>query len=130
VLSCLFDGARRSRFIDYNPAREVKWPSMRESLSPISRALTLDQVRTLLGLIPEGAYRSYVAALVYTGMRAGEATALRVGHVDFEHGIIRVSRSLSPPDSCHFGMCGRVYVLGSLSFRASWCCGGALILGF
>jgi integrase len=29
-------------------------------------------------------------------MRAGEATALRVGHVDFEHGIIRVSRSLSP----------------------------------
>ncbi|WP_312855060.1 tyrosine-type recombinase/integrase [Agromyces agglutinans] len=28
--------------------------------------------------------------------RAGEATALRVGDVDFERGIIRVSRSLSP----------------------------------
>ncbi|MCU1635089.1 MAG: hypothetical protein JWQ68_328 [Cryobacterium sp.] len=96
VLSRLLDGARRSRFIDYNPAREVKRPSMRESISPVSRALTLDQIRVLLDLVPEGAYRGYLAALVYTGMRAGEATALRVGDVDFKRGIIRVSRSLSP----------------------------------
>lgn len=96
VLSRLLDAARRSRFIDYNPARDVKRPSMRESISPISRALTIDQVAALLALIPEGVYRRYVAALVYTGMRAGEATALRVGDVDFERGIIRISRSLSP----------------------------------
>lgn len=96
VLSRLLDGARRSRFIDYNPAREVKRPSMRESISPVSRALTLDQIRELLELVPDGVYRRYLAALVYTGMRAGEATALRVGDVDFERGIIRVSRSLSP----------------------------------
>lgn len=96
VLSRLLDGARRSRFIDYNPAREVKRPSMRDSISPISRALTLDQVQILLELVPEGAYRGYIAALVYTGMRAGEVTALRVGDVDFARGIIRVSRSLSP----------------------------------
>jgi len=36
VLSRLLDAARRSRFIDYNPAREVKRPSMRESVSPVS----------------------------------------------------------------------------------------------
>ena len=96
VLSRLLDAARRSRFIDYNPAREVKRPSMRDSISPISRALTVDQVRILLGLVPEGVYRRYIAALVYTGMRAGEGTALRVGDVDFERGIIRISRSLSP----------------------------------
>lgn len=71
VLSRLLDAARRSRFIDYNPAREVKRPSMRDSISPISRALTVDQVRILLGLVPEGVYRRYIAALVYTGMRAG-----------------------------------------------------------
>lgn len=96
VLSRLLDGARRSRFIDYNPAREVKRPSMRDSISPVSRALTFEQIQTLLDLVPEGAYRGYLAALVYTGMRAGEATALRVDDVDFERGIIRVSRSLSP----------------------------------
>lgn len=83
VLSRLLDAARRSRFIDYNPAHEVKRPSMRESVSPISRALTLEQVATLLALVPEGVYRRYLATLVYTGTRAGEATALRVRDVDF-----------------------------------------------
>ena len=96
VLSRLLDGARRSRFIDHNPAREIKRPGTRESFSPVSRALTIDQVTVLLERTPEGVYRRYVAALVYTGMRAGEATALRVGDVDFERGVIRVSRSLSP----------------------------------
>lgn len=96
VLSRLLDAARRARFIDYNPAREVKRPSMRESVSPISRALTLEQVAVLLDGVPEGVYRRYLATLVYTGLRAGEATALRVGDVDFAHGVIRVSRSLSP----------------------------------
>lgn len=67
-----------------------------DTISPVSRALTLDQIATLLDLIPDGVYRRYFAALVYTGMRAGEATALRVGDVDFGRGIIRVSRSLSP----------------------------------
>jgi integrase len=96
ILSRLLDGARRSRFIDHNPAREVKRPGTRESVSPISRALTIDQVATLLALVPEGVYRRYIAALVYTGMRVGEATALRVGDVDFDRGVIHVSRSLSP----------------------------------
>lgn len=95
MLSRLLDGARFSRFIDYNPAREVKRPGMLESISPVSRALTLAQIATLLNLIPDGIYRRYFAALVYTGMRAGEATELRVGDVDFVSGVIRVSRSLS-----------------------------------
>lgn len=46
--------------------------------------------------MPEGVYRRYIAALVYTGMRTGEATALRVGDVDFKRGVVRISRSLSP----------------------------------
>jgi integrase len=96
VLSRLLDAARRARFIDHNPAREVKRPGPRESVSPISRALTIEQVAALLILVPEGVYRRYVAALAYTGMRAGEVTALRVGDVDFARGVIRVSRSLSP----------------------------------
>jgi len=96
ILSRLLDGARRARFIDHNVAREVKRPGTRESVSPISRALTIEQVAVLLALVPEGVYRRYVAALAYTGMRAGEVTALRVIDVDFTRGVIRVSRSLSP----------------------------------
>jgi integrase len=96
VLSRLLDAARRGRIIDYNPAREVRRPSMRESISPTSRALTVTQVKLLLGLVPEGVYRRFAAALCFTGMRTGEVTALRVRDVDFSRGVIHVSRSLSP----------------------------------
>lgn len=96
VLSRLLDGARRARIIDYNPAREVKRPSMRESISPTSRALTVRQVEQLLDAISDGVYRRYAAALCFTGMRAGEVTALRVRDVDTNRGIIHVARSLSP----------------------------------
>lgn len=96
ILSRLLDAALRSRFIDYNPAREVRRPSMRDSISPTSRALTVSQVKRLLELVPEGFYRRFIAALCFTGMRTGEVTALRVGDVDFARGVIHVSRSLSP----------------------------------
>lgn len=96
VLSRLLDGARRARIIDYNPAREVKRPSQDTSTSPTSRALTLQQIQQMLKLIPDGVYRRYAAALVFTGMRAGEATAQRVRDADLEQGILRISRSFSP----------------------------------
>ncbi|WP_165384267.1 tyrosine-type recombinase/integrase [Leucobacter triazinivorans] len=96
VLSRLLDGARRARIIDYNPAREVKRPSQDTSTSPTSRALTVQQIRKLLELIPAGVYRRYAAALVFTGMRAGEATAQRVRDAELEQNILRISRSFSP----------------------------------
>src|SRR5690606_29519310 len=49
----------------------------------------------LLSLIPSGPYRGFVAALTYTGMRSGEATALRVGDIDLDAGVIHVSRSIT-----------------------------------
>ncbi|WP_336854422.1 site-specific integrase [Sinomonas albida] len=96
VLSRLLDAARRARIIDYNPAREIRRPTHGAGVSPTSRALTLEQIARLLEALPAGVYRRYAAALVYTGMRAGEATAVRVRDADLEHGIIRVSRSFSP----------------------------------
>ncbi|CAG7622887.1 tyrosine-type recombinase/integrase [Leucobacter soli] len=50
----------------------------------------------MLELIPDGVYRRYAAALVLTGMRAGEATAMRVRDADLHRGILHVSRSFSP----------------------------------
>lgn len=96
VLSRLPDGARRARIIDYNPAREVKRPSQDISTSPTSRALPVQQIRKLFELIPAGAYRRYAAALVFTGMRAGEATAQRVRDADLEQSNMRISRRFSP----------------------------------
>lgn len=50
----------------------------------------------MLEFVQVGPYRDYLAGLVYTGMRAGEASALRVGDVDLVRGVIHVSRSFSP----------------------------------
>lgn len=96
LISRLLDAARRARIIDYNPAREIKRPTQDVSTSPTSRALTMPQVMKMLDLIPAGVYRRYAAALVFTGMRAGEATAIRVRDVDLTQGVLRVSRSFSP----------------------------------
>ncbi|WP_198668953.1 site-specific integrase [Homoserinimonas sp. OAct 916] len=96
LISRLLDAARRARIIDYNPAREIKRPNQDVSTSPTSRALTMQQVTAMLELIPTGVYRRYAAALVFTGMRAGEATAIRVRDADLKRGVLRVSRSFSP----------------------------------
>ena len=53
-------------------------------------------MRILLAFVPEDVCRRSIVALGSTGMRADEATTLRVGDVDFKRGVIRISRSLSP----------------------------------
>ncbi len=96
LLSRLLDGARRARMIDVNPVVDVRVPRVLPSSSLRSRALSVEQVDQLLLMIPDGPYRSFVAGLAYTGMRAGEATAMRVGDTDFDAQVIRVCRSISP----------------------------------
>lgn len=97
VLSRLLDAAKRARYIDYNPAREIRRPTPEDGgATPTSRALTVEQVGQMLALMPEGVYANYAAALVYTGMRSGEATATRVRDADLDRDVLRVRRSLSP----------------------------------
>lgn len=96
VLSRLLEGAARAGIIAANPARLARRPREDRVLSARSRALTLAEANTLLDLVPSGPYRDYLTGLVFTGMRAGEASALRVGDVDLAHGLIYVRRSFSP----------------------------------
>ena len=95
VLSRLLDGAVRARIIPLNQARLARRPRMESSSSLRSRALTASEVQLLLACVEDAHYRRYVAGLVYTGMRANEATALRVEDVDLEHRTIHVRRAYS-----------------------------------
>lgn len=95
MLSRLLDGAARSNLIEANPARLARRPKEERSKSFRSRALTLSEVHTMLGGVEEGPYRDYLAALVFTGMRAGEASALRIEDVDLDGRVIHVRRSFS-----------------------------------
>lgn len=96
MLSRLLDGAVRFGVIGGNPARLVRRPREDGARSFRSRALSSDEVRTLLAAVEDGPYRAYLSALVFTGMRAGEASALRVSDVDLAGRVIHVRRSFSP----------------------------------
>lgn len=95
VLSRLLDGAVRAHLVPLNQARLARRPRAEEVTSLRSRALTAAEVPVLLEAIDDAHYKRYIAALVYTGMRANEATALRVEDVDLAHRTIHVRRAFS-----------------------------------
>lgn len=96
VLSRLLEGAARAGIISANPVRLARRPRQERSADVRSRALTVAEVAIMLDFVDSEPHRDYLAALVYTGMRAGEASALRVSDVDLAHGVINVRRSFSP----------------------------------
>ncbi|WP_170219062.1 tyrosine-type recombinase/integrase [Microbacterium lacticum] len=95
LLSRLLEGAARAGIIVANPVRLARRPRPERPESVRSRALNTAEVRVMLDFVGEGPHRDYLAALVYTGMRTGEASALRVSDVDLDHGVINVRRSFS-----------------------------------
>ena len=78
VLAGILDVAVRDRRLTTNPARGVKLP--RRSSSKKRAYLTVDQVELLAQ--HAGKRGTLVAFLAYTGLRWGEATALRLDDVD------------------------------------------------
>lgn len=96
LLSRLLDAARRGRLVDVNAALDVARPRDEITEDITSRALSMEEVLVFLDLIPAGHYRRFAAVLAFTGMRAGELTAVRVRDVDFTNRVIIVGRSYSP----------------------------------
>jgi integrase len=78
VLARILDDAVRDRLLSANPARGVKLPSRAKRQNAY---LTVAQLGALAD--EGGRYRSLVLLLGTAGLRRGEASALRVGDVDF-----------------------------------------------
>lgn len=79
ILAGILDGAVRDRRLARNVARDVDLPAKGSTKSRVY--LSHAQVQTLADVAPPE-YASLVLFLAYTGLRWGEATALRVRHVD------------------------------------------------
>lgn len=95
VLSRLLDGAVRAHLVPLNQARLARRPKSESATSLRSPAHTAAEVPTLLAAIDDAHYRRSIAALVYTGMRANEATALRIEDVHLAQRTIHVRRAFS-----------------------------------
>ncbi|MFF0455265.1 tyrosine-type recombinase/integrase [Nocardia africana] len=88
VLNQVLKFAIKAKRLATNPAEEVELPSM---LAGERRYLTHLEVMRLA--MAAGRFRPLVFTLAYTGIRFGEATALRTADIDLVTRRIRVSRS-------------------------------------
>jgi integrase len=87
VLAVILDGAVKDKRITSNPAREIKLPRKTSA----SRAyLSHRQVERLA---VASKYPDFVRFLAYTGLRWGEATGLRVRHIDLKRRRARIEEN-------------------------------------
>lgn len=95
ILRAILDTGVRDGALAVNPAAAIRRPKVpareAEYLSP-------DQVRTLLAASDGSRYANLFALLVNTGLRRGEALALRWTDIDLERGVMRVRGTLARVD--------------------------------
>lgn len=85
LMTAMLDGAVRAGRLARNPAAGVELPRLPTTTR---RYLTHAQVAALAEA--SGRHRTLVLTLAYTGLRWGEATALRVGSMDLLRGRLEV----------------------------------------
>ena len=89
TLSQLFSWAGQRGITSANPCSDVRVRVPKNRVTPPSREV----VQELLDKCEPGRWRGLFLTLAFTGMRAGEALALEWSDVDFDSGVIRVSKS-------------------------------------
>jgi len=87
ILASILDIAVRDRRIAENPARGIKLPRKRPKRRVYLSHAQVDQ------LAAEAGYPEVVYFLAYTGLRWGEATALRIADVDFSRRRVQVQEN-------------------------------------
>ncbi len=100
VLHAIFNMAVDGSMISRNPVVGVKTPPV---VTPPRRFLTAEQVGRLADAI-ESPYDLLVLVLAYSGIRFGEAAALRRSHCDLEGSRLHIAESLAEvAGQLHFG---------------------------
>lgn len=92
VLRAVLDTAVRDEHLATNPVAKVKRPKV---TSEDARYLTPAEVASLVSALDGSRYQPLVRLLVATGLRRGEALALRWSNVDLTNGTARITGTLS-----------------------------------
>lgn len=91
VLSDMFSRAMEDELMTKNPAKGVKLSAKKEVLA---KALTLEDQETFFECCAGTFYDNLFNVAVNTGLRPGELFALTENDIDFENGLINVSKTL------------------------------------
>lgn len=101
VLSNCLSEAVRARLISVNPMKDMRAPSPKKAQAVLNsqatgaiKALSVDDLKTLLCGIRGHAVYPLAVLAAGTGMRRGEMLALRWGDIDFESKSVRVLRAV------------------------------------
>lgn len=94
TLANIFSYAMKQEFILKNPMDKVDCPKLSKKKVD---ALSTDQAKVFFGLLDECPmdFRCMLNLLITTGIRRGELMGLQWGDVDFDHGVISVSRNVT-----------------------------------
>jgi len=96
VLSQILELAVESNAIVSNPARNLtlkKQQFLPKKMKKETKAFTVEQIFEALERMPD--YKLFILTLTLTGIRGGEACALRVRDLDFENNLISINKSVS-----------------------------------
>lgn len=86
----MFHRARQSRLIPYDPAEMLECPKF---VSGHRRALTRTEREAFIEVAKKHTHGTLMLTLLYTGMRPGEAAALKWENVDFKSRVIFVKEA-------------------------------------
>ncbi|MBF0475685.1 MAG: site-specific integrase [Deltaproteobacteria bacterium] len=85
----LFQYAMDAGIIEKNPFSRVR---NQKVVKPEIHPLSMDEVSAFLNFVPP-LYKNFFVVAFFTGMRFGEMAALDWRHVDFERGLIRITKT-------------------------------------
>lgn len=91
IISGSLNYAVQMQRITYNPASSVSLPKARR---PPKRRWTEDQLWTIMATVTQSPHRGLIVTLAYTGMRLGEALALKWQGVNFDRRLIHITEGL------------------------------------
>ncbi|MGA4786766.1 tyrosine-type recombinase/integrase [Nocardia sp. AB354] len=90
ILDRVLRFAIKAKRLPTNPAEDVELPSM-----PSAERRYLSHLEVMRLALAAGRFQPLIFTLAYTGIRFGEATALRASDIDMSRRRIRISRSAS-----------------------------------
>ena len=108
VLRAVLNDAVKDRIITENVASGIKTvkADQEKATDTKHRALTPEEQAAFMNALQGNYYYNFIALMLYTGIRSGEASALLWSDIDYKNNVIHISKTLTRDSK-------RKYVIGN-----------------